>query len=235
MAVPAFTNWQRKPASELARFNRSSPALEQLAEHLTAVHGGANLGIFQVRPVRGGRSLSSHSFGAALDWSYRGLGRPVGGAVCDWLVANAAALGVSAVHDYIGARIWHADRQAWKTQRKDATGMGQPWADWLHVEVAEGSWGDARSVAEKLGTSRPTLRVGSVGPAVKALQEILTIRAGQDVGRPDGRFGNRTLTAWRNVAAFCQLPPDDQVGGADWDTLAVLDRGWDRLNAAGVR
>ncbi len=233
--MPAFTNWQAKPASELARYRSASPALEQLAEHLTATWGGASLGILNVRHVRGGRDLSSHAFGAAFDWSYRGLDRSVGVAVCDWLVANADALGVQAVHDYIGSRIWRSDRKAWKAQRKDAQGMGQPWGDWLHVEISEGAWADARPVGAKLGTTRPTLKVGSTGPAVVALQQILTERAGQNVGPADGKFGNRTLTAWRNVAAFCKLPPDDQVQGADWDTLATLDKGWARLNAAGVR
>ena len=69
-----------------------------------------------------------------------------------------------------------------------------------------------------------------------AVQAILTERAGQDVGPIDGWFGARTAAGWRNVQAWCQWPRvDDDIVGDDWDLLAWVDKGWSRLNAAGVR
>ncbi|MTA13484.1 MAG: hypothetical protein F2534_12860, partial [Actinobacteria bacterium] len=72
-----FTDWARRPASDLARFNRASPALVSLLDGLRAAFPGvANLGIYKVRDQRGAPGVrSTHSFGAALDLSYRGPGR----------------------------------------------------------------------------------------------------------------------------------------------------------------
>lgn len=236
-----FTDWASWPESTMQRFPTDSPNLVAIAAHITAQWPGTrSLGIGGVRRQRGSANRwSVHSWRAALDLSWRGLPRAVALEIIDWLIANSAELGVQAVHDYVGGRIWRSVRpggkSGWLTQRKSADGMGQPWGDWLHIETTEQAWADARPVAARLGTVRPTLKVGSTGDTVRVLQQILAERAGQDVGRPDGKFGHRTLTGWRNVAAFLRLPADDQVGGADWDALAVLDGGWARLNAAGVK
>jgi hypothetical protein len=229
------TNWQSKrPLSGLAKYNKDSPALVSIATYLVAVFGGANVGLRQVRNARGKNVLSSHAYGSALDWSYRGKGRQVGLDAINFLIANAEALGVSAIHDYIGCRIWKSDRQSWKSQKKDKEGMGQPWGDWLHIEITAEAWSDGRPVEAKLGTLRPLVSFGSTGPAVQALQEILIAGAGQPV-TVNGVFDTQTLMGWRNVAAFCKLPADDTVNGADWDTLAWIDKGWGRLNAVGIK
>ncbi len=244
----AQTNWQAQPARRLAEFKRAAPALTTLLTYLRARWGGASLGIYGVREVRGGTSLSSHAFGSALDWSYRGVGRERALEVIDWLIANSAELGVQAIHDYIGGRIWHADRQAWKSQKPDRYGMGTTWADWLHIEVNEQQWGDGRPVDVKLGAvpapapapvevapapvvvlvpvqvgeSRPTLRRGDSRPEVKLVQLTLRDRAGQDVGPIDGQFGARTEMAVRNVQAFVGAPVTGVVDPAMWHVIDVL-------------
>ncbi len=156
-----FSSWQTRPPSDLKTFDEASPALVALKAFVLNMFGGLSLGIYGVRPVRGGTSLSSHAFGAAWDWSYRGVGRKKALEVMDWLILNSAELGVQAVHDYFGSRIWRANRvdqhgqllpvlQRWKTQAADREGMGQTWGDWIHVEVHPDAWNDRRSVGLKL-------------------------------------------------------------------------------------
>jgi hypothetical protein len=252
MLASAFTNWQRQPAARLKAFTRSSPALVAIRTYLLARWGGSNLGIYGVRPVRGGTSMSSHAFGAALDWSWRGLPRAVALEVIDWLIANSAELGVQAIHDYQGSRIWHADRQAWKSQAKNREGMGQSWGDWLHIEVNEQQWNDGRPVEAKLAGQptpatpapapapvvvplptpvlvpaaveewRPVLRRGDSGDFVKLVQLGVSRHAGQDVGPIDGKYGSRTEIAVRNVQAFVGAPVTGVVDAAFWHLLDVL-------------
>ena len=253
-----FTDWPNKGSFGLARFNKSSPSLVLLRAYLIATFGGANLGIYGVRPIRGGTTLSTHAFGAALDWSYRGItgGRTRALEVMQWLIDHSNELGVQAVHDYVGCRIWHSTRAldaagGWKAQNASATtGMGQTWGDWLHIETFEAAWANIAPIAGRLTTAEltpeqpidpgnlsrtvPTLTVGSDGPLVAAVQTILRERASQDVGASDGKFGARTLAGWRNVAAFTGLPADDRIDEAhDWDVLAWIDQGWSRLYTAG--
>lgn len=238
-----FTDWARKPASELAKFRTASPALVSLRDGLIERFPGAvSLGIHGVREVRGGTGLSTHSFGAAFDISYRALGRDAGLAMIDFVYTHSDELGVQAIHDYFGARIWRSVRGepgtgGWRPQAKSASnGMGQTWADWLHLEVHEGAWGDGRPMAAKIGTVRPSAHVGSNGWHIVAAQQILAERAGQDVGPIDGWWGPRSAAGWRNVQAWCKWPRvDDDVIGEDWDLLAWIDGGWTRLNSMGVR
>jgi hypothetical protein len=235
-----FTDWPRLPAATMQRFRMSSPNLVKIQEHCTTSwQGTTGLGIWGVRRMRGSATVwSVHSWGAALDLSWRGLPRSVAVEICDWLVEHSADLGIQAVHDYGGCRIWRSvrvgARAGWQQQAIDAEGMGQPWGDWLHIEVTEDAWADSRPVPLRIGSVRPVLRRGATGPAVLALQQIMAEKAGQPIGRPDGQFGPRTLSAWRNVAAFAKLPADDAVQAGDWDVLAWIDGGWGRLNAAGV-
>lgn len=228
-----FRSWQAKPPSALQQFARSSPALVALRTFVLAWFGGANLGIWGVRNVRGGTSLSSHAFGAAWDWSYRGIagGRDAARAkaleVIEWLIANSAELGVQAIHDYQGSRIWRAGR-GWKDQPKDAEGMGQSWGDWLHVEIFETAWGDDRPVGAKLQPTapevpaRPVLRRGDSGPFVRLAQAIMKDRAGQPV-TVDGQFGGQTETAVRNVQAFVKSPVTGVIDESFWHVLDVLN------------
>jgi hypothetical protein len=237
-----FTDWARKPEAELARFNRASPALVSLRNGLIeAFPGVASLGIYGVRDQRGGSLRSAHSFGAALDLSYRGAGRAKADSIVEYVLWLSDELDVQAIHDYQRATIWRSVRGApgtggWRPQTPSPrTGMGQAWADWLHFEVTEQGWADGRPMREKTTTTRPAVTIGSNGPHVAAAQAILAERASQDVGPIDGWFGPRTAAGWRNVQAFCQWPTvDDDVIGDDWNLLAWIDQGWGRLNAAGV-
>jgi hypothetical protein len=239
-----FTDWARKPREELAKFNRSSPALVSLRDGLIAAFPGVvSLGIHGVRDQRGAAGvLSAHAFGAALDLSYRGVDRSRADAIIAYVLDNSDELDVQAIHDYQQTRIWRSVRGApgtggWRPQAPNPrTGMGQRWGDWLHFEVTEEGWADGRPMREKVTTTRPPVTIGATGPHVAAVQAILVERAGQDVGPIDGWFGERTAAGWRNVQAWCRWPRvDDDIIGDDWDLLAWVDQGWARLNAVGVR
>jgi hypothetical protein len=238
-----FTDWARKPREELAKFNRSSPALVSLRDGLIAAFPGVvSLGIHGVRDQRGAAGvLSAHAFGAALDLSYRGVDRSRADAIIAYVFDNSDELDVQAIHDYQRATIWRSVRGApgtggWRPQAANPrTGMGQRWGDWLHFEVTEQGWSDGRPMRDKVTTTRPPVTIGATGPHVAAVQAILVERAGQDVGPIDGWFGARTAAGWRNVQAWCRWPRvDDDIIGDDWDLLAWVDKGWARLNAAGV-
>lgn len=232
-----FASWQSRPPSDLKTFDEASPALLALKVFVLQMFGGVSLGIYGVRPVRGGTSLSSHAFGAAWDWSYRALGRKKALEVIDWLIANSAELGIQAIHDYFGGRIWRAGR-GWKDQPKDREGMGQTWGDWLHIEVHADSWNDGRSVGLKLATSapapagsggnpapapqtRPVLRRGSSGDYVRLAQQILVDRAGQLI-TVDGQFGPQTEAAVRNVQAFVHAEPTGVIDATFWHVIDTL-------------
>lgn len=225
----SFTNWQKKSDADLVKYRAASPALVAVRTYVLNKFGGADLGLYGVREVRGGKSKSSHSFGSAWDWSYRGVGRQVADQVIGFLITNHVKLGVQAIHDYQNGRIWHSDRVTdpnggWRTQRTDRFGMGQKWGDWLHVEVNEAMWADGRSVDEKLGSQsagRPVLSKGSSGDDVVFVQKVLRDKAGQQV-TVDGRFGTQTEMAVRNVQAFCALRVSGVVDAATWDVLLML-------------
>lgn len=140
--------WQKPKKIDFVKFTKASPNLVELNEWLCKRFGGASLGVFNKRPIRGGSSPSTHTFGAALDWRYPT--RVSAKIVMKFLVAFSEELGVQAIHDYVGGCIWHADR-GWKKQEKDSEGMGQPWATWLHIEVTPSQWKDSRPIPVKVG------------------------------------------------------------------------------------
>lgn len=138
-----FVSWQaRTPGPP---FNRDSPNLLAVRAHLERVFGiGEFLGLYANRPVRQGTSPSSHAFGAALDWRY-----PPGKRleVCDYLTSNYEVLGIQAVHDYSGARIWRADRLAWR--HSTSSMMGDAWATFVHIETHPDHWANATPISER--------------------------------------------------------------------------------------
>ena len=142
-------NWHSPKASDYVKYRTESPNLLVLRDWLVKRYQGSSLGILNKRPVRGGTAPSTHTFGAALDWRYPT--RVSAKLVMRFLVAFSEELGVQAIHDYVGNTIWHAGR-GWKKQEVDSEGMGQPWATWLHIEVAPSMWKDKRSISEKVGT-----------------------------------------------------------------------------------
>ena len=65
-----FYNWQKAVATDFVKFRKESPNLLAIKDYLCKRWGGSSVGILNKRPIRGGASPSSHTFGAALDWRY---------------------------------------------------------------------------------------------------------------------------------------------------------------------
>ena len=83
--------------------------------------------------------------------------------VMPWLINNSKQLGIQAIHDYAGKRIWRppscSGRPAtpspecgWKPSSGPQMKSGNYW---LHLEVLPIRWHDPRSVAEMLNPPKP--------------------------------------------------------------------------------
>lgn len=111
--------------------------------------------------MRGGGALSTHSYGAAVDIGYDPAADAelIAEQVVPFLVGWSYELRLGAIHDYRRCRIWRAGRTPeladacsswWKAQRADpATGMGQAWANHLHLEVTMQGWSDDTAIAAR--------------------------------------------------------------------------------------
>lgn len=139
-----YYNWQKPTKADHVRFRKASPNLVALKEGLLKRFGGANIGIYNRRPIRGGNAPSSHSFGAALDWRYDNRKKAV--TAMNWLVRNHKVLGVQNIVDYVGCTQW-IEGSGWRQMKPNAkVGIGQSWAKWIHIETTKDKWGDSTPV-----------------------------------------------------------------------------------------
>lgn len=140
-------NWQKATKIDRARFGgKASPNVEAYKDYLLKRYGGTSVGIVNKREVRGGGALSTHYYGAALDWRYPS--RAVGVKAMKDLVANSAQYGVQMIVDYVGGTIWTAKR-GWHKAKPDSHGMGQAWAAWIHIETTKSMWGNNKALSTR--------------------------------------------------------------------------------------
>jgi len=158
-----FHDWGSNPMQPDPR--SCSPLNTTYTSYLLGRWGGQNLGCYASRPVVGGTTLSTHASGAANDWRYEnpGIGRTrMLNEVMPWLLNNSREIGLQAVHDYVGCRIWRppgtsgrpstpSPECGWR-QQNPGSQMGQSWALWLHLEVLNTRWSDTRTIDEMLGS-----------------------------------------------------------------------------------
>lgn len=244
-----FHNWQQHLPPDDPRFNRCSPNLSLLGTYLGKRFGMTDLGCYGERDVRGGELPSSHSHGAAIDRRY-GDGKRVLALtqIIPFLINWSKELHVQAIHDYFGCRIWRAGRTPntsdahsdwWRPQTPNpATGMGQAWALYLHIETDLNGWSDRSAIAVRLGNIpdpdpvpipgpggsfvHQTVKQGDTNADVYALQVILRYRAGQTDIVADGVFGAQTDFGVRNLQRFCGIGVDGIVGPVTWGVLDGL-------------
>ena len=142
-----FFDWQNASFPPgVAPYNTLSPNLIAVRHELETHHGGTRLGGYGVRPVRNGTKPSSHGYGAAINHRIEPRDRLL--EAVEWLIDDHVKLGVQAIHDYFGSRIWHANRYPgqtyagwWRPQRPNPkNGMGQAWATYLHIETDRSNW-----------------------------------------------------------------------------------------------
>lgn len=225
-AGPAYDSASSLIDRNIAFPDEAPAGMRELRSYVRSRWGGADLGILAKPPraVRAGDTPSLHNWGMAWDWRWQdpGPGRRVADDVIQFCLTNAPVLGIQAVHDYEGTRYWKV-HAGWRTGTPNpSTGMGQPWAQWLHIER---TWqaanletaidallggGDATIHAtakhaltspDDAGDQRPPvlpdgpLQRGSVGADVGRLQDFLRMFGFADFSRSDGVFGPRTETA----------------------------------------
>lgn len=105
------------------------------------------LGTYADRDKRGKTEKSVHADYRATDLRFPD--RKTALEACKWfstpLVADA--LGIELIVDYVHrgplrrayGRAWRCDRMAWRNLAKgEVSGGGEPWATWIHIEIAPG-------------------------------------------------------------------------------------------------
>lgn len=154
-----FFDWGRNPMTPSP--GRCAPICQTWMRYLLDRWGGQNLGCFVSRPVVGGSTPSTHASGAAIDWRYQspGIGRQrMLNEVMPWLLNNSRELGLIAVHDYAGMRIWRPPGQSGRPTspspecgwRPNSGNQMNPANTWLHIECLNTRWSDTRSVPDML-------------------------------------------------------------------------------------
>lgn len=188
---------------------------------------GRSLGIYNCRSVRGSSTKSLHGEGRALDWGLPlapdGTGTDHGRELVDLLGAHAHLLGLQCV-------IY--DRRIWSRRSPEGREYGgaSPHYDHLHIELSRAAARDLTlaTVVDVLGGTAspavtpdtPTVRAGSRGPVVRALQEALGA-CGFDVEGIDGIFGPRTEAAVRAFQQHHALDVDGIAGRQTWTTISA--------------
>lgn len=181
--------------------------------------GGKNLGIYIVRPVRGGSTLSLHAEGRACDLGINPHGAQYGTQLAEQLRLHSAELGIQCL-------IW--DRRIWSAAYPDAgwrayTGTN-PHVDHIHLELT-------RAAAENL---TPALIQRVLQPALT--EDELSQAQVDQLRRDIGYARDQILTALgveNTVNAPAKLPPQALAGIAP---ARRVDVGYARdqiLNALG--
>jgi len=171
-------------------------------------------GAFNCRKIAGTNSASNHSWGKAIDinWGGNPHRKPLTTNIPGWMVEVL-------------------ERFMW--------GWGGRWSkpDAMHFEFG-GTPADAdrmldRAIRELLSGKlppggRPTLKNGSVGPAVEEVQRLLNIKV-------DGSFGKDTEDAVKRFQSAHGLDPDGEVGPKTWAKLEQQEDFMAALNPAEQR
>jgi hypothetical protein len=213
---PAYDSPKKLLERNVAFPEETPVGMKRLRTFITENYGGANLGILARPPrsVRGpGDTPSLHNWGMAWDWQWKkpGPGRAGADEVIAWCLEHAEMLGIQAVHDYEQCRYWksYGKGDGWKeATASEATGFGQPWAKWLHIERTHGAANDDRTIDTALGEQSAAgaadpavalpeseLKVGSRGAGVARLQDFLRLFGFAEFTRSDGQYGKRTRRA----------------------------------------
>lgn len=244
------TDWQTHQPAPDPRYDHCSPNIVAIYEAMAKRWGCTDIGCYGWRPIRGGTAPSSHGFGAARDIRYDHVGRYEAlNSILPYLIDHSLELHISAIHDYVGCRIWHAGRTAnvadahgawWKAQTPHSQGggqgMGDAWATYFHVETTEAGWHDGTEVTERGGVKpvppipvppqptpggfvHATIKLGDQNADVYAMQMFCKKYANNTDIVIDGKFGQITDTAVRMVQTIFGLTVDGVAGPQTWKAV----------------
>lgn len=231
VSTTPYYHWSSRNDWRSPPFTTCSPNLSSLLRFLVETWGGASLGCHNDRSVAGSSTMSSHAWGAALDWSYMN-GRFVGRTkaitvVAPWLVAHSKELGINTIHDYITQSMWKP-LVGWRS-----ASIGSNGGTWFHIETTPAMWGDGRTVQTKLRSvplpppppppppkflpeygvfglwplnpAKPQIGPFARGDAVRYLQGVLYHKAGQRQHWVWGTYDGATVEAVDAVQALGQV------------------------------
>jgi len=144
-----YYHWSSRSDSQVSPYNDCSPNLRSILGYCTRTFGGKSLGCHVDRSVSGSSTLSSHAWGAALDYlpdggNYEGITQ-----VAPFLIGWSQELGVNTIHDYVRQLMWKPNT-GW-----NSVPIGSRGGQWLHIETTPSKWGDGRPVEEKISTPPP--------------------------------------------------------------------------------
>ena len=252
-----FHNWSDDPSEDAHRLQDGSPALKHIRDYHLQRWGGMSLSVpslFQPRPIDGGTAPSAHA-GCAVDirWKDPGPGRDVVvREILPFYIDNSLELHIQAIHDYVGCRVWRANRShneagGWKTQTPDGT-MGKASSQWLHLEINRAGWHDDRPVEAMLGGGPPPgLPLGGLHTdllnGVFGLFPLNPKKDHQQKGDKgdlvlyaqcvifhkaggaidrDSDFGQQTVTRVMDVQRLFEMPTHGEIDGPTWATIDFL-------------
>ncbi len=151
VASGPIAKWRGIPTS---KYTKTSPNLLLIDAFLNRQWGFFFNGGRVVRTVRGGDSPSIHSWGAAVDSSWRKTTRAKSLEAIEWILANSKELHVDEIHDYkANGRVWKSDRQSWKD---NPTMPGANSGDWIHYQTTIEGWADTTPLAARPGLVLPS-------------------------------------------------------------------------------
>jgi len=144
VSTAPYYHWNSRSDSLQPPFEDCSPNLRSILGYCTKTFGGKSLGCHVQRAISGSGSLSSHAWGAALDYlpdggNFEGITQ-----VAPFLINWSKELGINTIHDYVRQLMWKP-REGWVHES-----IGSLGGQWLHIETTEAMWGDARPVETKI-------------------------------------------------------------------------------------
>lgn len=249
MAVQTkFKDWGSSGLnSKLPQFERVSPNTRALADYLVATFGGQIVGGHNERTIAGSSKKSAHAYGAASDWRYEPNWltnttattvnrQAVLDLILPWVIEYGQELGIQAIHDYVGDRIWRPGR-GWKKQNGAGAQMGESWARWIHFETTQEDFlngmaidrrgiplinpnGQAPAPTPDVGynpnTPLPTQRLGSTGEWAFWLIEVLKFwgwyPAQHRGDRNDSKIGSRSVEGIKTMQRALGVAADGVYG-----------------------
>lgn len=182
------------PAGDLLLY--AAGRWDKEVEDIDNIRGGLDDWGYAARPIRGGTDLSNHASGTAIDLN--ATKHPLGTAAIKTFTTDQIRAVRKIMADCGGALRWGGDYS------------GRP--DPMHIEVIDTEKRCAQVLLRVTALPAalwPTLRRGSIGPAVEVIQRFLGIK-------PDGIFGPDTEAAVRRYQQMRGLVVDGAVGPRTW-------------------
>lgn len=169
---------------------------------------------------------SNHGWGLAIDTAFDtdptdGLGPDDAAGITRhpkwlWFVANAPRYGFS----------WEDQSEPWHIRYVAGDNIPAAVTNYENAATATPGFPPFNPAAGQFSlyplAAKPAVKLGDSGDTVKYLQGVLKIKAGQDVGPIDGKFGPKTEAAVKNLQAFFGLTVDGWVGAQTWKVVDYL-------------